>query len=540
MKKRYSRQLVSILMLLFIVFSAAGCGQSATPASQTPAPSGSSATSSAAPEKDPYEGLPREVSVMIFDRGTVPPEKGTYESNDVTQWINENSPLDKVTFVAVPRWEVGKTTQVWLASNSAPDIIMDFDLNAIATYAKQGSLMEVSGLLDSYGSNIRSITPEDVRETGLIDGVEYGIPQIRPETKQVNWMAYIRQDWLDNLGLKMPATQDELTEVLRAFSEDDPDGNGQKDTYGMDLAWIGTGLVNNMFGVMSDWLPNASGDLELNTVHENFRAATQYKKELYDKKYVDPEFVTHNAEKVQQDFVSGKTGILACGYNYLTNIYDTIKTGNPNAVIAPMPLPSSSVGQYGYFKEPPCFFVNAITTSCKNPKAAVEYLDWMISEGWSTVKYGTDKMGYYSLVDGVYAATDKLTSDVEKLEMTYRSEYAILTNEFISASDYMKIYASADASIQAVKSIEAKALEVSLAVPFTRYLPTRVMGLQEAVDFFTSIGTFADDTYLKAVISGNSYTAEQAYQDVVSEYKNQGYENVKGKINEIYKANYKK
>ncbi len=540
MKKRYSRQLVSILMLLFMVFSAAGCGQSATPASKTPAPSGSSATSSAAPEKDPYEGLPREVSVMIFDRGTVPPEKGTYESNDVTQWINENSPLDKVTFVAVPRWEVGKTTQVWLASNSAPDIIMDFDLNAIATYAKQGSLMEVSGLLDSYGSNIRSITPEDVRETGLIDGVEYGIPQIRPETKQVNWMAYIRQDWLDNLGLKMPATQDELTEVLRAFSEDDPDGNGQKDTYGMDLAWIGTGLVNNMFGVMSDWLPNASGDLELNTVHENFRAATRYKKELYDKKYVDPEFVTHNAEKVQQDFVSGKTGILACGYNYLTNIYDTIKTGNPNAVIAPMPLPSSSVGQYGYFKEPPCFFVNAITTSCKNPKAAVEYLDWMISEGWSTVKYGTDEMGYYSLVDGVYAATDKLTSDVEKLEMTYRSEYAILTNEFISASDYMKIYASADASIQAVKSIEAKALEVSLAVPFTRYLPTRVMGLQEAVDFFTSIGTFADDTYLKAVISGNSYTAEQAYQDVVSEYKNQGYENVKGKINEIYKANYKK
>ena len=40
----------------------------------------------------------------------------------------------------------------------------------------------------------------------------------------------IRQDWLDKLGLKAPTTIDEFEEVIRAFTEDDPDGNGQKDT----------------------------------------------------------------------------------------------------------------------------------------------------------------------------------------------------------------------------------------------------------------------------------------------------------------------
>ena len=41
--------------------------------------------------------------------------------------------------------------------------------------------------------------------------------------------AMIRQDWLDTLGLEMPTTQDEFVEVLRAFKNNDPNGNGVAD-----------------------------------------------------------------------------------------------------------------------------------------------------------------------------------------------------------------------------------------------------------------------------------------------------------------------
>ena len=41
--------------------------------------------------------------------------------------------------------------------------------------------------------------------------------------------AMIRQDWLDKLGLKMPVTQEEFVDVLRAFKTQDPNGNGQAD-----------------------------------------------------------------------------------------------------------------------------------------------------------------------------------------------------------------------------------------------------------------------------------------------------------------------
>ncbi len=44
---------------------------------------------------------------------------------------------------------------------------------------------------------------------------------------------YLRQDWMDALGLDMPETTEELREVLRAFVNDDPNGNAKKDEIGM-------------------------------------------------------------------------------------------------------------------------------------------------------------------------------------------------------------------------------------------------------------------------------------------------------------------
>ncbi|MBO1722884.1 sugar ABC transporter substrate-binding protein, partial [Extibacter sp. GGCC_0201] len=54
------------------------------------------------------------------------------------------------------------------------------------------------------------------------------------------WSFLIRQDWLDNLGLYMPTTAEELLDVMRAFTFDDPDGNGKDDTYGFTAAGGGT------------------------------------------------------------------------------------------------------------------------------------------------------------------------------------------------------------------------------------------------------------------------------------------------------------
>ena len=68
-----------------------------------------------------------------------------------------------------------------------------------------------------------------INKNASIDGKLYGIYRERPLSRQG---IVIRKDWLDNLGLDMPKTVDELYETAKAFTEKDPDQNGKNDTIG--------------------------------------------------------------------------------------------------------------------------------------------------------------------------------------------------------------------------------------------------------------------------------------------------------------------
>lgn len=62
------------------------------------------------------------------------------------------------------------------------------------------------------------------------DGNIYCLTMFQPETWNLTpYRMYINQKWLDNLGLETPTTTDELRDVLQAFREQDPNGNGVTD-----------------------------------------------------------------------------------------------------------------------------------------------------------------------------------------------------------------------------------------------------------------------------------------------------------------------
>ena len=63
------------------------------------------------------------------------------------------------------------------------------------------------------------------------NGKYYGMPFIT-QYSVANTLIVMRQDWLDNLGLSYPQTLDEMKDVMLAFTNDDPDGDGQNNTYG--------------------------------------------------------------------------------------------------------------------------------------------------------------------------------------------------------------------------------------------------------------------------------------------------------------------
>ena len=100
---------------------------------------------------------------------------------------------------------------------------------------------------------IMHLTPEELCRIGgdeLMDcitnddGEIMAIPAPNLTAGGVNEM-WIRQDWLDALGLEAPRTWDELAQVANAFVTEDPDGNGEDDTIGI----LGPGNADHMNAV---------------------------------------------------------------------------------------------------------------------------------------------------------------------------------------------------------------------------------------------------------------------------------------------------
>ena len=136
---------------------------------------------------------------------------------------------------------------------------------------------------------------------------------------EVNEM-WIRQDWLDNLGLEVPRTWDEMAAVAEAFVTQDPDGNGEADTIGI-LGPSNSDHMNaigaNQFGLdplfssfqsyPQYWLQDEDGTVEYGSIQPETREALEKISKLYTNKLIDPEMLVRSDSK--EPLLSGKVGI---------------------------------------------------------------------------------------------------------------------------------------------------------------------------------------------------------------------------------------
>ena len=179
-------------------------------------------------------GEKEKITVAIYDRGNLNPEEGSMESNRWTEWINENAPVE-VEFVAIPRWTSTDKYSTLFASDSAPDLILEYSTSYLGSLISNDCLRPIGDLIDNYSTNYKALLEQYpvMRKMGTVNGELYYLTQCNPVT--TNHTLVMRKDWLDALELEIPQTVDDFYDVLHAFTYEDPDGNGSDDTYGYSL-----------------------------------------------------------------------------------------------------------------------------------------------------------------------------------------------------------------------------------------------------------------------------------------------------------------
>ena len=209
-----------------------------------------------------------------------------------------------------------------IASNELPDL-MDLPPEEFSELANAGMLADIT---DSYEKDASDLLKQTIEVDGgiqlasaKVDGKLYGLPQLSAADGTCD-LLWIRTDWLENLGLKAPTTMDELIEVAKAFRYNDPDGNGQDDTWGIGFQkaivsedGASPGSYEGFFAAYGAyakaWVKGDDGKITYSGINNGIKDALTQLNQMYEDGLIDPEFGVKDTVKLGEDISAGKVGM---------------------------------------------------------------------------------------------------------------------------------------------------------------------------------------------------------------------------------------
>ncbi|QOS79411.1 extracellular solute-binding protein [Paenibacillus sp. JNUCC31] len=296
-----------------------------------------------------------EDPTMVFKNGE------TIDNNVHYRWAKEALGVDIKTLWTAPMTGDAYDTKLKLLLSSGerlPDVFVANSADTINTYLKSGKVLNAGEAFEKYASPTYKAAMNEVPSAWLPftkDGQKLALPIINENfgSQSVMW---IRQDWLDKLKLKAPTTIEELEIVMDAFTNQDPDGNGKKDTIALDYVTNGTEMLGSpigdtswifgMFGAIPErWYPGEDGKLQYGSIQPGIKKALEKMREWKSKGYLPSDIALHNFNTIVQNVAAAKVGIVG-GQNWLMNYPGPMMLQtDPNAEFRPYPLPEGIDGK---------------------------------------------------------------------------------------------------------------------------------------------------------------------------------------------------
>ncbi len=286
-----------------------------------------------------------------------------------------------------------------------------------------GTFIPLEEYIEAYAPNIQAILElEGVREKMTApDGHIYSIPYVL-KAPTVDFNPYINTRWLENVGMDVPTTTEELAEVLRAFKEQDANGNGDttdeipfafdpvNKKLGYYAGWFGFPINEEGFGMRD-------GELTFGANGEEYKNMIKYFRGLYAEGLLDPEMFTQDQAQWK---AKGSTDIYG-----VCMMYDSgdIMPFDPGVMPDWVPLPILKSEQC----DTPTWFRDTygtavlknqvvITDNAENPAAIIRWWDNMF-ELENSIQTNAGPLDIAVFKDGDGYVIDKENLTEEQKEM---------------------------------------------------------------------------------------------------------------------------
>lgn len=439
------------------------------------------------------------------------------EETEVLQEIRNRTGINlQITYVNRTDYDTKLNTLI--AADTLPDIFSVGGQTAL-DLRDAGKLADISPYLSEHGPDILASYEEGELEMLDInkDGGVYGLNS-RTGLYTANF--HFRKDWLENVGREIPATLDELYDVLAAFTFEDPDGNGKDDTYGY-IAQVDTPKtwehIFAAYGVPFDQAVELDdGTVTRYIKHPNYLRAVEYLRKLYQDGIMNPDFVTTTWVEYAEMLWNGKIGIFdfqAVGpcnnwfpgrytFDYPQNVEDLFVFAH--IAHADTGEPTGGVKQYASRNS----YSGVVAASCAHPEKAVEVINYMqfSKEGQELIYLGIEGVMFQWIDEenGKYERLDKYADD-----LTHRSAGAFV---------YGSGWTAENAETRTMNAWTQKAQQDENAVA-TDY--AFIGGTLESwSDYSTTLKSLEMEMLTNLIVSGGDIEAE--YEEFVSRWNEEG------------------
>ena len=370
---------------------------------------------------------------------------GDLNEDTLTAWIAEKTNVQLV-FQEIPDTEWDTKVNLLIASDELPDAFIygAFTAAELADYGSQGVFMAMNDIIEEHGYYTKQVFEQQDALPGAytaLDGNIYTLPDINECYHCFYSMrAWINQTWLDNLGLEYPNTLEELCEVLRAFKEQDANGNGDPNDEipmtGDAASWnaaIYPFLLNSFLHYdTSNLSVKEDGTVIFTPIQEEFKEGLKYIAGMIAEGLIEKEALTQTSEQLLTKGSGGdvsQIGVFTAATWWSAVGQDTGEGSRCREYVGLSPLegpegvrisPWSGTG----FNMGNC----VITTACEDPVPLFKMFDYMLSdEGTLRSQQGEEGVDYLIPEEGKTGINGKpalynpipSTSETEEASMTY-------------------------------------------------------------------------------------------------------------------------
>lgn len=342
--------------------------------------------------------------------------------NPYLDYIQRNVGLDvHVELPPVPSYEKMIDTIISMDQNH-PDMISINSPIQFAKFVTQNKLQPLDHWIDEYGGDLKRLIPEELWNRVRYNGSIYAIPS--GQLVQGKEVIYIRKDWLDKLNLPIPVTLEDYKATIKAFSEDDPDGNGKRDTYGFTMMkdLYHSSPFFGAFGVQLNQWTERGGKLVYANVLPEMEEALSFFADLYRHGWIDPDFPIYRSNVMNEKIIDGKIGMFSGAWYDTRGVIAQSLKKDPKANWITIDYPLGKKGKQGVGALNPVSGYQVVPKGSSYACEVIQFLNFIAGKGRTSLVLGFQNQ-VWDWKDG------KIVSNFNEHDKhLYRGIYSALVN----------------------------------------------------------------------------------------------------------------